>query len=98
MQKTNLPDKPTELLTTGFNYIVKSNEMSLSFFCDCCGHEVKVSNPYNSKKQERNEVFNTLKEKMDGKFHRCFKCGLLVCESCWENREIKCAECPICVE
>lgn len=87
-----------EDFTTGFNYSVKNGEMRLNFFCDCCGNEVKVSEPFlpNSNK-DQNEVFANLKKDMDGKFHRCEKCGLLVCQNCWDNRDKKCAECPICI-
>ena len=89
---------PAEDFTTGFNYSVKNGEMNLNFFCDCCGNEVKVSKPFlTNNGQDQNKVFNTLKEEMDGKFHRCTQCGLLVCQECWENREKKCANCPICI-
>ncbi|NHJ05706.1 MAG: hypothetical protein EAX90_12850 [Candidatus Heimdallarchaeota archaeon] len=87
-----------EDFTTGFNYSVKNGEMTLNFFCDCCGNEVKVSEPFlPNNNKDQNEVFANLKKDMDGKFHRCEKCGLLVCQKCWDNREKKCTECPICV-
>ncbi len=87
-----------EDFTNGFNYSVKSGEMKLNFFCDCCGDEVKVSktfNPNAGKKQH--ELFESLKKEMCGKFYRCVQCNMLICQNCYDNREVKCADCPICI-
>ncbi len=88
-------------LPTGFNYQVKNGEMTLNFFCDCCGNEVKVSRKLQEKieKLEKSfhDIFDELKKDMDGKFHRCEQCALLICQKCWDNREEKCKDCPICV-
>lgn len=86
-----------EDFTSGFNYSVRSGEMSLNFFCDCCGNEVKVSFPYNKETQNQQRTFDLLKKEMHGKFHRCVKCGLLVCQECWDKRESKCVSCPVCI-
>ncbi|MFW9922181.1 MAG: hypothetical protein ACFFDW_02720 [Candidatus Thorarchaeota archaeon] len=89
--------KIAEDFTTGFNYSIKSGEMTLSFYCDCCGNEVKVSKEFNCERDDKTSNFEMLKGQMDGKFHRCEKCGLLVCQQCWDNRETKCSSCPICI-
>jgi len=86
-------------LTAGFSYSVKNGEMNLNFFCDCCGSEVIVHKPLSEGEEslETHEVFNILKKNMAGKFHRCEKCGLLICQSCWDNKDTKCEECEVCI-
>ncbi len=88
-------------LPSGFNYTIKSGEMILNFFCDCCHEEVKVSKKLQEKieKLEKSfqEVFDDLKDEMDGKFFRCGQCNFLICKNCWDNREEKCKDCPICI-
>ena len=87
-----------EDFTSGFNYSIKSGEMNLNFFCDCCGNEVKVSTQYNSEIDDQQQIFDKLKNDMHGKFVRCSQCNLLVCQECWDNRNTKCTDCKICVE
>jgi hypothetical protein len=90
-----------EDFTTGFNYILKDEKMILKFYCDCCNKEVKVEETINkvpTKKQDKNDLFMSLKQQMDSKFHRCEYCNFLVCEECWSQKDIKCAECPICLD
>ena len=86
-------------LTAGFNYSVKNGEMNLNFFCDCCGTEVVVQKPLCDGKEtlEAHEVFDILKKDMEGQFHRCEKCGLLICQGCWDKKDTRCEDCEICV-
>ena len=87
-----------EDFTNGFNYSVKSGEMTLDFFCDCCGHDVKVSKTFDPNVEiNQHELFEELKKDMCGKFHRCEQCNFLICQGCYDNRDVKCAECSICV-
>lgn len=87
-------------LPVGFHYSVKNNEMIVHFFCDCCNNEVKVSKRLKDKidalEKNYQDVFNELKKELDDKFFRCENCNLLICEECWDNRETKCKNCPIC--
>lgn len=86
-----------EDFTNGFNYSVKSGAMTLNFFCDCCGEEVKVSKTFNPNiDKNQHEMFQSLKKDMCSKFHRCSQCNLLICQNCYDNRDVKCAECSIC--
>jgi len=88
-------------LTAGFSYTVKNGVMNLNFFCDCCGSEVVVEKALceknSNKTLETHEVFDILKKDMEGKFHRCEKCGLLICQSCWDNKDTRCKECEVSV-
>jgi len=88
-------------LPSGFNYSIKNGEMILNFFCDCCLEEIKVSKKLQEKieKLEKSfqEIFDDLKDEMDGRFFRCDQCSFLICKSCWDNREEKCKDCPICI-
>ncbi|MHA1557528.1 MAG: hypothetical protein ACTSPM_11420 [Candidatus Heimdallarchaeota archaeon] len=94
MNKQQLED-----FTSGFNYSVKSGEMTLNFFCDCCGEEVKVTKIFDpTVEKDQHVVFEHLKKDMDGKFYRCEQCKLLICQECYDNREVKCAECTICFD
>lgn len=86
----------SEAFTNGFNYSVKSGEMTLNFFCDCCGSEVKVSKTFNPNvEKNQHEIFECLKKEMDGKFHRCEQCNLLVCQDCYDKKDVRCAKCTI---
>ncbi|MHA1212659.1 MAG: hypothetical protein ACTSSH_09375 [Candidatus Heimdallarchaeota archaeon] len=88
-------------LPKGFNYSVRSGEMYVTFFCDCCGNEVKVSRKMDTKNESPEKsfqvTFDNLKIELDSKFHRCTDCSFLICPTCWENREEKCKDCPICI-
>ncbi|NHJ85221.1 MAG: hypothetical protein FK734_07150 [Asgard group archaeon] len=84
-------------LPAGFNYSVKNGEMILNFYCDCCNKEVKVSKIIEGKQDHYQSIFDSLKHDMDGSFYRCNDCGFLICEDCWNKREQKCKNCPICV-
>jgi len=89
-------------LPIGFNYSLKNGELSIEFFCDCCHNEIKVSQKIKEqvKTVERSLsiIFEELKKELDGKFHRCNQCGFLICENCWAERQVKCKECPICLD
>ena len=86
-------------LTAGFSYSVKDGVMNLNYFCDCCGSKVIVYKPLREGKEtlETHEVFDILKKDMASKFYRCEKCGLLICQSCWDNKDTKCKECEVCI-
>ena len=88
-------------LTAGFSYAVKNGVMNLNFFCDGCGSEVVVDKPLCEENSyrilETHEAFDILKKDMEGKFHRCEKCGLLICQSCWDSKDTRCKECEVCV-
>jgi len=94
--------KATDIkLTAGFSYAVKNGIMNLNFYCDCCTKMIEVTKPLRNdntnKNLETHEVFNILKKDMEGKFHRCEKCNLLVCQECWDNKDTRCAKCEVCV-
>ena len=91
-------DLEREAFTNGFNYSVKNGKMTLAFFCDCCGSEVKVEKSFDPNvAQNQHELFEHLKDEMDGKFHRCYKCQLIVCQECYEKQDTRCKGCTVCV-
>lgn len=89
-------------LPMGFHYSIKNGEMIIHFFCDCCGNEIKVSQKLKEKiealEKSFEEVFEDLKTELDDQFHRCNDCGFLICDNCWDNRNVRCKDCPICVK
>jgi len=86
-----------EAFTNGFNYSVKKGKMTLDFFCDCCGAEIKVEKTFDpNTDKNQHALFEELKKEMDGKFHRCEKCKLLICQSCFETKDVRCSKCTIC--
>ncbi|MHA1124039.1 MAG: hypothetical protein ACTSO7_04680 [Candidatus Heimdallarchaeota archaeon] len=88
-------------LTAGFSYAVKNGIMNLNFFCDCCTKMIAVSKPLRDDKSKKildtHEAFNILKNDMKGKFHRCEKCNLLICQDCWDNKDTRCKDCEVSV-
>jgi hypothetical protein len=88
-------------LPMGFNYSVKNDEMSIHFYCDCCSTEIKVSQRIEdnngASKKPYCDIFESLKKELDGQFYRCDECNFLICQTCWENKESKCKNCPLCV-
>ena len=91
-------DLEKEAFTNGFNYSVKNGKMTLAFFCDCCGSEIKVEKTFDPNiAHDQHELFEELKAEMCGKFNRCDKCKLLVCQECNEKKDSRCTRCTVCV-
>ncbi|NHJ86847.1 MAG: hypothetical protein FK734_15400 [Asgard group archaeon] len=88
-------------LPKGFHYSIKNGEMVVNFFCDCCAEEIKVSKKLKESNEQQNksfkDIFTDLKKDLDGMFHRCEKCGFLICQDCWNTKDERCSKCTICV-
>ncbi|NHJ47074.1 MAG: hypothetical protein FK733_04730 [Asgard group archaeon] len=89
-------------LPMGFHYQIKNGEMIINFVCDCCNNDIRVSQKLKEKietlEKGFQEVFDDLKDELDGKFHRCDDCDFLICQNCWDNRHEKCKNCPMCIK